>query len=390
MKNCFNPFTYVLFLFMGCFFAGNQLMVHYVSASFGATEIQLSMIISALYVGSMLMVLLLGELSERIGKRFGVIIAAISYSIGALFIALSGNLKMSVLSFFLFGCGSGGLEGVMFSLIGDYNGEETNKHMNLTQAVFSIGAVFGPIVIDRLLTVVSYKVVYSVMWLFMGILAIVFLCSRSIDSFSVKSSKGASGGLTIFKLARNPAMFLYMLILMIAIGCETAVTYWLVNYFDLLGAVSLGAFGLSLYWFASIPGRVLGSRIYNQSNFLKLCFLLCSVGIIVLLVLPSPLLKLFGVLIIGIALAPVYPSISTLGGRLFPKNSAAAFSLMVFSCGLGGTIAQPIIGAVSRAASITVVYTAISVIMVILAGLVVLGGKASRHNTIGEEQKTER
>lgn len=377
LKQRFNPFVYVVFLFMGTFFAGNQLMVHYVSASFGATELELSMMIGALYVGSMLMVLVLGEVSERIGKRLGVMLAAAAYSVGALFIALSGNLALSVPAFFLYGCGSGGLEGVMFSLIGDYNGPDTNKHMNLAQAFFSIGAVAGPILIDRLTTMFSYKFVYGFMWLFMGGLAILFYCSRSIESFAVKS-EGGTGGLTTFKLLKNPAMLLFMLTLMIAIGCETAVTYWLVNYFDLLGAAALGAFGLSMYWFASIPGRVIGSRVRNQGRFLMFCFVLCAVGLVLLLALPSPPLKLLGVLVIGVALAPVYPSISTMGGNLFPGKSAAAFSLMVFSCGLGGTLAQPIIGAVSRSASITAVYAAISVIMLVLAVLVRLGVRASR------------
>lgn len=362
---------------MGIFFAGNQLMVHYVSDSFGATEMELSMMIGSLYIGSMLMVLVLGEVSERMGKRFGVIVATICYSFGALFLSLAGGMKMSVFAFFLYGCGSGGLEGVMFSLIGDYNGEDTNKHMNLAQAFFSIGAVVGPIAIDRLTTIISYKFVYGFMWVFMAALAVLFICSRSIDSFVVKA-EGGSGGLALLKMVKNPAMLLFMLTLMVAIGCETAVTYWLVNYFDLLGAAALGAFGLSMYWFASIPGRVIGSRVRNHGRFLMFCFGLCSLGLVLLLILPSPMLKLLGVLVIGVALAPVYPSISTLGGMLFPGKSAAAFSLMVFSCGLGGTIAQPIIGVVSREASITTVYGAIAVIMLLLAVTITLAVRASR------------
>lgn len=380
IKKHFNKFTYVLFFFIGCIFAANQLMIHYVRRSLGATEMQLGMMIGSIYIGSMLMALVLGELSEKAGKRIGAIIAAGCFGIGALLIVVSGQVEISVISYFIYGCGAGGLEAMLFSLIGDYNGKNTSKHMNLTQALFSIGAFISPVLINIFIMYIGYKAVYTFIWIIMTVLTVVFILDKSIDSFAIKSNEKVRG-LTIFKLARNPAMLIFMLVLLVAIGCETALTYWLINYFDLIGASGIGAFGLSMYWFFSIPGRIIGARVRNQGKYLILCFLLCSIGIAFLLLLPNPVLKLIGVSIIGIALAPVYPSISTIGGSLSPKNSGAAFSLMVFSCGLGGAAAQPIIGYVSRFASISTLYVAIAVIMIILALMVVLGIKASGSKT---------
>ena len=178
IKKHFNILMYIVFFFLGCFFSGNQLLVHYAASHFNASDMQLGYIIAAMYVGSLSMVLILGELSEKIGKRAGVIIAALCYSTGALFVALSDTVSLSILSFLIFGCGSGGIEAVLFSLIGDYNGEKTFRVMNLTQATFSIGAVLGPLVITWLIGFASYKIVYGLMWFLIALIAVLFTISR--------------------------------------------------------------------------------------------------------------------------------------------------------------------------------------------------------------------
>ncbi len=362
---------------MGLFFAGNQLLVHHVGSNFAANDVELGLLIGAMYVGSLAMVLVLGEISERIGKRLGVVIAGLCYSFGALFVAFAGSIKLSIVGFLIFGCGTGGIEGMLFSLIGDYNGENTNKVMNISQAFFSVGAVVGPLLFEYMLKSVEYRYAYGIMWLIMGIIAVVFWLSRSVDSYAKKADTKEKG-LNIFKLVRNPAMIIFMLTLMISIGCESSVTYWLVKYFDLLGVVGLGTLGLSIYWISSIPGRLVGATAKNRGRYLAVSYIVASVGILMLLLIPSPKLKFIGVMVLGVALAPVYPSISTLGASLFPTKSASAFSLMVFSSGLGGALAQPIIGAISQASSITTVYGAIAIIMLVLSGMMVLGSKLAK------------
>ena len=377
IKKHFNIFMYIVFFFLGCFFSGNQLLVHYAASHFNASDMQLGYIIAAMYVGSLSMVLILGELSEKIGKRAGVVIAALCYSTGALFIALSDTVSLSILSFLIFGCGSGGIEAVLFSLIGDYNGEKTFKVMNLTQATFSIGAVLGPLIITWLIGFASYKIIYGLMWFLIALIAVLFIISREIDSFTHRPEHH-EGGFLALRLIRNPAMLAFMIILMLAIGCETSVTYWLVSYFDDLGVIALGSLGLSLYWMSSIPGRLIGASIRNTGRFLIICFLIACLGIFLLLMISLPALKLIGIVLTGLALAPVYPCISTLGARLYPERSASAFSLMVFSCGLGGALAQPVIGAVAEYRSIENVYSGISVMMVLLAVAISFAVRISR------------
>lgn len=377
MRKFFNTYIIIIFFFFGCFFAGNQLLVNYVGESFVASNVEFGYLVGATYVGSLTMVLVLGEVSGRIGKRLGAVIAALCYSIGALFVALAGNIKLSVVAFLIFGCGTGGIEAMLFSLIGDYNGPNTNKVMNISQAFFSVGAVLGPLIINWMVGFMSYKYIYGIMWAFMGILSLMFYLSRDIDTFAKKSPNKQSG-LMLFKLVKNPVMVIFMLALMLAIGCESSLTFWITKYFDVLGVVALGSFALSAYWIASIPGRLISAAAKNQGRHLTFSFILGSVGIVLLLILPTPMLKFIGIIIVGIALAPVYPVISTLGASLYPDNSGPAFSLMVFSCGLGGALAQPVIGAISESSSISTVYGIISIILLVLAAMIHVGVKLSK------------
>ncbi len=365
--------------FLGYFFAGNQILVHYVGEHFDVSDMQFSLIVGAMYTGSLIMVLLIGEISEHITKRIGVVIVATCYGLGSLFVVLAGNIGFLTAAFVLFGSGAGGMEAMLFSLIGDYNGtKNTPKIMNISQASFSLGAVIGPILIFKLLSYFSYKYMYFVVFIFMVVLSVIFYFSKDIDQFDLKS-KERKKGLVVSKILKTPLMLLFMVTLMISIGCESSITYWLESYFGLVGFAGLGALGLSIYWIASIPGRLIASVAKDQGNYLSFCYVVFSFGLLIFVFVPNPVVKIIGVAIIGMAFAPVYPSLSSMGAGLFPYNSSVAFSLMVFSSGLGGALAQPVIGAISTNSSITTVYISIAIISLVLALVVKKGATLSKN-----------
>jgi hypothetical protein len=72
-------------------------------------------------------------------------------------------------------------------------------------------------------------------------------------------------------------------------------------------------------------------------------FALAALGCLLLTLLPGAGLKIAAVVLVGIAFAPVYGSIAFLAGQRFQEFSAASFSLVVFSSGIGGMIFQPAI-----------------------------------------------
>ena len=65
----FNTAVLVLFFFLGCFFVGNQVLIHSIGETFAMSDIQFSLMMTGFYAGSLISVLLIGEYAEKKGKR---------------------------------------------------------------------------------------------------------------------------------------------------------------------------------------------------------------------------------------------------------------------------------------------------------------------------------
>ncbi len=338
----YNRIALLVYLFMGSFFAANQLLVSHITLAFQATETQKGYMVSAIYTGAMIVVMIFGEIGERLGKRRAAAIAAFVNGLGAVVIMTAPSVGWVVAGCFIFGAGFSGFESNAISLIGDNSGESANKLIGLANALFSVGAVLSPIALAAVLKEDEYKPWYIFVIAFYAALVCYFLFDKKIDTFAVKGTPQKS--LAIFALIRDPVMPLMMLMMMLFIGIETALTYWMSGLFERAGLVGYGAMMLSVYWLASIVGRLGASRLRRPEGIIPYCYAAAAVATALLLILPGALLKGIALALAGIALGPLYGSLIFLSGNRFPENSAAAVSLIIFSGAFGGMIFQPLIG----------------------------------------------
>ena len=337
----FNRASILIFALMGCFFAANQNLVNNISVSLGANQTQMGNMISALYFGCVIAVLFFGELAQRKGMRFTAIVTALIVAAGAVMITVSSSILVVTIGFFVYGIGSAGYESCAMALISENNGENANRSLNLTQAIFSVGAVITPILLSLLLRHDEFRPAYAVIaGCYIGF-SIYWMRSRGIGEPQPREQR--EKGAVIFRLLRRPYMLLYMLVMIIFVGSETAVTYWIGSYFAGQSIGEFSAFALSAYWFASIFGRLLGSLVRTPSLMMPYYFSLAALGCLLLTLLPGAALKIVAVVLVGLAFAPVYGSVAFLAAQHFSDAAAASFSLIVFSAGIGGMIFQPAI-----------------------------------------------
>ncbi len=326
---------------MGCFFAANQNLVNNISTALGASQTQMGNMISALYFGCVIAVLFFGELAQRKGKRFTAIITAFIVAIGAVMITVSSSILFVTAGFLVYGIGSAGYESCAMALISEHNGENANRSLNLTQAIFSVGAVITPILLSLLLKQDEFRPAYAIIACSYIGFSIYWLVSRGVGEPQPREQR--EEGAVILRLLRSPYMLLYMLVMIIFVGSETAVTYWIGSYFTGQGIGTYGAFALSAYWFASIFGRLIGSLFRSPSLIMPYYFSLAALGCLLLTLLPGAIFKIIAVVLVGLAFAPVYGSVAFLAAQRFSDAAAASFSLIVFSSGIGGMIFQPAI-----------------------------------------------
>lgn len=338
----FNGVSAFIYAVMGFCLAANQSLVNNIAGTFGADAVQLGDMIGALYCGSLAAVLFVGEFAQRFGKRRAAALTAAAVCLGSLTVLLAGSVAGASAGFFLYGVGIGGFESCVMALVSDNNGENANRFSNFLQALFSTGAVAAPLLLAALLGSVHYKPFYLCACLWYAAMTVYFLADRRVDAFAVRG-EAAERGFAFFGLVRDRTIRLYMLAMLIYLGSETAFTYWIGSYFTLAGCAGFGAAALSVYWLASIGGRLIGTAFRSPSGLMPPCFLLGAAGCALLLCVHGAVLKLIAVAVVGIAFGPLYAGLLLLAGTRFPERSAAAFSLMIFSAGVGGIAFQPLL-----------------------------------------------
>lgn len=366
-KKLFNAIIYLASFVSGSCLAAHQAMVGKICADFGASSTVMGTVIGALYTGSFLMVVIFGELSEKIGKKRVVLITGLAVSTGALTVALAPSVTVVTVGYFLYGCGVGAFESTIYAAFTDANPENSNRYMCIAQAIYSLGAVVSPILVGQFFLgqPFAWKNAYIV-------IVAAFVCSTTLvftrKNITNQVSPAAKGEKLVFlKLLRSPTLVVYMLVMLCYLGFESGITYWAVNYFDELGASELGTYAISAYWLVSIAGRVVGSFIKREREALCLSLGIAAVGMGLTALAPSPVIKLVGIGIVGLGFAPAYPTLLGAGVRQFPQFSGATFSVMTFSGALGGSLFQPLFGSLVAATSTQFVYTAIFVGIIVMA-----------------------
>lgn len=338
----YNGVSVVIFSLMGCFLAANQAIVANIAQALGGSEAEMGYMVSALYLGSMIAVPFEGELAVAFGKRIAVVISALMVCVGAVLMLICQSIPVAIVGLTVYGAGIGGYESINMSLVADNRPEDSNQFLNLLQALFSIGAMISPLIIAKYLRSDEFRPMYAVLLGCYTFLMLYFLMDRRIDTFATRDKK-EENGFVFLKLLKNGKMLIYMLAMFIYLGSETALTFWIGSLYTQAGIGEYGAMALSSYWFASIFGRLLGSRVKSPKSIVVPCFAIGAAGYFVVAFVPGVIAKTLAVIVMGIAFAPLYAGIAIIGGELFPEYSAPAFSLMIFAAGLGGVLFQPII-----------------------------------------------
>lgn len=338
----YNGFSVMIFSLMGAFLAANQAIVANIAQALGGSEAEMGYMVSALYLGSMIAVPFEGELAVALGKRKAVVISALMVCVGAVLMLVCQSIPVAILGLTVYGAGIGGYESINMSLVADNRQGDANQFLNLLQALFSVGAMISPLLIARYLRSDQFRPMYAVLLGCYTFLLLYFLLDRRIDTFATRDQK-EEHGFVFLKLMKNGKMLIYMLAMFIYLGSETALTFWIGSLYTQAGIGEYGAMALSSYWFASIFGRLLGSRIKSPKTIVVPCFAVGALGYFVVAFVPGVIAKTLAVIIMGIAFAPLYAGIALIGGELFPEYSAPAFSLMIFAAGLGGVLFQPVI-----------------------------------------------
>ena len=351
--------------------------------SLGRPATQAGILISVYALGSLCSVLLSSSLADRIGKR-RVIAAALSVmAAGLLIVPASSAFAPILIGLFLFGFGFAPSEGMGSALLGDENPEKAAAWMNISQAGFGVGAILGPLIaIAWLNTGNSWRGPFLLGSLLGLSLLLMVIVSGKGRMAPPASSAGHS--MNMFELLKDKRFVFLVIMMFLYLGYESVAPAYIKRYFiDSGSGESLGSLMISLFWGSMIIGRLLGSLLAGREmQSIRGYTVFTFLGILLLILGKTPLLRIIAVVLFGFGCGPVWPMLITLAARLFPKRSGAAVGMMMLASMAGFAVFPFLIGNLPANPVLTFVFSAILAVLLIL-----VSGFAGRGDTSARASK---
>lgn len=312
-----------------------------------------------------------GMATERVGRRLILSGAAALLAVGL----IAQGLTPDWIAFTVFGvvrsAGAGAIDGGGNGLAIDLFSGARGGRLNLLHLFYSLGALGAPFVLaGRDLVGLSWQAVIIGSGLIALPLAVLFAVADLADGRSRPHL--AAGG------HRTSLLAIPLLVLGVAIGCyvacEIGVSNWLVRFLATAPAAAATS-ALGLYWAGLAAGRLVGSRIADRFDHLRLAIaaaLACAVALVGAVVVPSLPVSVALFVVVGFASGPIYPLIVAIGGERFPDRAAAVSGLIVAASVVGAVVYPPLMGVMSVTVGLPVAMIGTAVVVAACGGALVI------------------
>jgi len=239
----------------------------------------------------------------------------------------------------LHGLGSGAIDGGLNSYAAHHL---SARHMNWLHACYCLGAMLGPLVLTSLLAAGhSWRTGYAVIGTALLLLSLLFLATGRLWGQPAPADSAATGPAGMSAALKQPIVWLQMAVFFIYTGLEVTVGQWSFTLFTESRHVNAEAAGIwvSVYWGSIGVGRVLFGFLVEPlgtDRLLRLSMLTALAGTLLFAGGGLGVLPFAGLVLLGLALAPVYPCLMTrTPQRLGTAHAAHAIGFQVSAAMLG-------------------------------------------------------
>jgi len=258
--------------------------------------------------------------------------------------------------------------------------------MQWLHASYGVGATLGPVIMTAALTTMnSWRMGYILLGGFQLILAISF--ALTLPVWNIKTAgEDAAPRLTDYrtplgKTLRHPGSWLSMLLFFLYTGSEFSLGTWTYSLLTESRGIRPEVAGLwaGSYWATFTAGRFAAGLYAGRAGVDRMVrgsLLTALLGTLLWWWNPAPAANLAAVGLIGLAIAPIYPALTTGTSRRVGVSHAANTIGMQMAAGSLGCAAIPaLIGVLARRISleiipiaITCIFTALLILHALAAG----------------------
>lgn len=296
----------------------------------------------------------------------------------------------------LSGLGAGAIDAGLNAWVAE---RHSARIVNWLHGFYGVGASGGPLVMTLVLALGwSWRSGYAVVGASQLALAVCFAATRRSwrdgePGHAAPAATGHGGAsrrwATLGETMRRPALWLGVALFLVYTGLEASAGVWAYTMLTQAREVPATEAGVwvSLFWLGLTAGRFAFGWLVAHAPLLLL--LRASLGAIVLGTLPlaidlGPLATLGGLVVSGLAMAPLFPSfIATTPARLGAGHTANAVGLQVSAATLGAALGPTLVGFVVGRLGAGAVGTALLAGALVLFALHEGAARAGRGQPIG-------
>lgn len=312
-----------------------------IRATFGLSLDALGALIGSATVGYMLSSFSSGRILARIGVGWLLVLSCLATALSLLGYGLAPAWVVMVALGLLAGLGAGAID----AGLNTYAAEQFSaRTMSWLHASFGLGAATGPLLMSGVLSAGQpWRLGYLIVGVAQLLLAACFAFTRHewrAHHDEAQAAPAASAPLAAS--LRLPAAWLSILLFFLYTGLEVAAGTWLYTLLTESRGLRPAEAGLwvSAYWGSLTVGRVFSGAIVERltvPTLLRLSMAGAVLGTLLIWVNLSPWLALVGAVLLGFALAPMFPSFMTLTpARMGPAHAANTIGFQVAAAMLGG------------------------------------------------------
>ena len=350
---CLSLFAYAAALFITPALNGE------IARSFGASLVMLGQLPMVLMAGFIAGVGVAGRAADRFGKLPLVVGGDLGIAAGVLLFATSGDFPTALAANFVVGFGGGLSETSSLALVSDlYEDARRTSMANLSQAMFSFGAVTSPLVVGWMLE-------SGVEWR-AGYLCVGALCVAGALLSGVAAIRGIEAARPVrlppsstrrgrsFRVGALPWLAVGAALY---VGAEIGQSTWLSLLLEreLHAAPAVAAAGLSMLWLGLGVGRLAGgfaARRLRDLTLLRGALVLATAFEVALVLAPGATTALAAAFGLGVCFGPVFPTLVSAATSARPERSGSIMAIVVACGALGGAVFPASIGWVADQAGL--------------------------------------
>lgn len=332
-----NPLVYAIIVFI----IGVTLPT--LTAKFNLTDPQKGTLFLIQNLAILISILGIGPVMDTYGRKPVLIGGAFLIAVSTVAIGFVPTYGSLLFVLFLLGLGGGCNNVGGSALIADLFPEDSSSAFNWLGASFGIGAIIIPLLGSFMIGKYGLGLYVTVLGIIALIPLLIFLGAKfpqpkNVEQFAMSE---------LMKVLANPLILFLGLVLFFYVAVEISTVGWLkdylINKFSMTDKTS--GFVLTGFSVMMMLGRLSAGFVLKKIKGVHLivyCAILSIVGLTLMTLTSNLIVTIIGVIVVGLAYAPIYPtSLGTVGDN-FNRYVATTLGLVV-SFGFVGSMLLPFV-----------------------------------------------